>query len=240
MFARLLDAFRPMAADQRGTVAVIFVLCAVPVIAIVSGAIDYGRAAKVRTLIQNAADAAVVAARAKLSAGDDEVSRTMRTNLDANLPDHLKGLPFKLTIASDRRSLDAELETTVPTTLMAMVGVAKVDIVVTSQATLPSTPTFAGRGQPSVQDVERAMDSLTRGIAGGGGNSGLPAQPAQLSDILRGMPSAPKLSPADIEKLQNSDEMRRAAAEMEARLRAAMQGQKHGGGMPDLSRLLAR
>jgi Flp pilus assembly protein TadG len=61
--------------NQRGNVAMIFALALVPLIAAVGCAIDYGRAAHIRTKFESAADAASVSSisltsRACASAGD--------------------------------------------------------------------------------------------------------------------------------------------------------------------------
>lgn len=234
MLARSLELLCAYAGNRRGNVAVIFSLCAVPIITIVSGAIDYGRTFKVRSLVQNAADAAVHAARSKILGDESEVRRVLRAHLDANLPDHLKGLPFNLRIASDRRSLDIDMETAVPTTLMAMVGVSSISVVVTGHAALPTLPKAIG--QPSVEDVQRAFDGLSRGSAA----PAAPMAPAQINELMRGLPDPSRLSREDIERLRNSEEMRRAAAEMEARVRAALEGHGARGGVPDLGRLLGR
>jgi len=229
---RFSDRLRALARDERGAVAVIFAICIIPAVMLVSGAIDYGRVFKVRSLIQNAADAAVDASRSRLLMGEAEVAQSMRAHLDANLPERLKGLPFELKVADDRRSLEVTLETKVDTTLMAMVGVNSIGMSVTSRAALPVAPAAIGRLDPAGADVGRVIEQLA---PGGGGT--LPRDPKALTDMLR-MPPPPQPSREEIEKLRNSEEMRRAAAEMEARLRAALEAHGRGGGMPDLGRLL--
>lgn len=236
MHDRLRSQFHAAAHDQSGTVAVIFALCIIPVLTLVAGAIDYGRVFKTQATIQNAADAAAYASRGRLLAGETAVAMSMRAHLDANLPEHLKGLPFALKVADDRRSMQVTLDTEVPTTLMAMVGVRAIGLSVTSTASLPKAAPAISSGVPSAAEIGRALETLSPGGAT------LPPDPRTMHDLLQQMPTPPRLSPADIEQLRNSDEVRRAAAEMEARLRAALEahGARGAGGMPDLGRLLGQ
>jgi Flp pilus assembly protein TadG len=63
-FLSLIGGFR---ADQRGNVAVIFVLALLPLLSAIGCAIDYSRATRIQSKLQAAADAASVGSLAKLS-----------------------------------------------------------------------------------------------------------------------------------------------------------------------------
>src|SRR3981189_3337293 len=63
-FLRLIGRFR---SDQRGNVAVIFVMALLPLLSALGCAIDYTRATQLKSKLQAAADAATVGSIAKLS-----------------------------------------------------------------------------------------------------------------------------------------------------------------------------
>ncbi len=65
-FFRLMNRFRR---DQRGNLAVIFAVAAVPLISAIGCAIDYSEATRIKAKLQSAADAAAVAAISQNSAG---------------------------------------------------------------------------------------------------------------------------------------------------------------------------
>lgn len=194
--SRLLGAF---ARDDRGNIAIIFALVLIPAIAVVGTGIDYGRMLKVRSQIQNAADAAAAVAVARADAGIDAVSQALRANLDANLPENLKGLPFKTTIGADRRSLDVTVEATVDTSLLAMVGID-------SMAVEVSTTVAAPEPVPSAPDVPvdpRSPDGDLGRFARDAGASGAAAQPPAMTAA-------------------QAEELRRLQARLEAELAAAL------------------
>ena len=67
MRAWLLETFHKFCRDQRGNIAVIFVIACVPLISAVGCAVDYSRAVQLRTKLLAAADAASVGSIAKTS-----------------------------------------------------------------------------------------------------------------------------------------------------------------------------
>ena len=56
-FSSLMNRFRR---DQRGNIAVIFAIAAIPLISAVGCAIDYSEATRIKAKLQSAADAAAV------------------------------------------------------------------------------------------------------------------------------------------------------------------------------------
>lgn len=164
-------ALRKFAGADNGSIAIIFAAVMIPVMGIVAAAIDFGRAAKVRSSLQTAASAAAQSGSMHLGEGRDAVERQVRSMLTANLPPHLAGLPHRLAVASDLSSVEVVMETTVPTTLMGVLGVAELPVEATGFATRPrpapaQADQIAGAGAdgaPGNAVIERAVDALLGG-----------------------------------------------------------------------------
>ncbi len=184
--AGLLDQLRR---NEGGSVAVLFALIAIPVIGITAAAIDYARASRTRDTLQRAADAAVMAASDRLLEDRSVIEGTIRAFLAANLPPTLRELPFDLKIPSDRASLELSFQTSVPTTLLAVVGVTQLDVSTSSRAVRPKPhnpglpdPVAGTSSDPGT--MARAVDSLAPSLFSGG-----KAQPdaAQIQDAAAAM-----------------------------------------------------
>src|SRR6266481_8040366 len=63
------NLFRSFRSDQRGNIAVIFAIAAVPILTAVGCAVDYSMANRMRAKLQSAADAASVASLSQKSPG---------------------------------------------------------------------------------------------------------------------------------------------------------------------------
>ncbi|MEZ5818799.1 MAG: pilus assembly protein TadG-related protein [Hyphomicrobiaceae bacterium] len=109
--------------DAGGSVAIIFAAVIIPVIGIVAAAIDYGRAAKVRSTLETAVSAAAQSASQHLGENRSVIESKVAAMLAANLPTELARLPHRLRIANDNSSVEVAMEARVPTTLMGVVGV---------------------------------------------------------------------------------------------------------------------
>jgi Flp pilus assembly protein TadG len=214
--------------NTDGGIAIIFALVLVPALTIVSLAVDYGRALKLKTTIQNAADAAVVAAAPRLLGSNDELIASVRQNLDANLPEPQKGLKFELKVASDRQSMEVDIDARIETSLVGLVGIDAMNVAVNSKAKLATAPAAARRpgGEPpaGLPDLERELGRL----------GPRPPIGTTIQDLGGGR---------DLETLRSSEEMRRAAAALEAQLKAALE--RRGPGIEqldlgDLQRLMRR
>jgi hypothetical protein len=138
-------ALRRWAADEAGGLAVMFALIAIPILGIVAAAIDFGRAGKVRDTMSVALAAAAEAASLHLYEEKDVVEGHARRMLKANLPEHLRELPFELTIAPDYKSVGIAMEASVPTTLMAIMGKSEIKVAATGHA---RSPVLAGPPSP--------------------------------------------------------------------------------------------
>lgn len=97
-------------------------------------AIEYGHALKVRSELQDAADAAAEAGARRLVDGDAAVALAIRTALDARLRYGLKGIGFVHSWAAG--TLDVEIRARVATRLAAMFGKTAFSFHITGSADL--------------------------------------------------------------------------------------------------------
>lgn len=203
--ARLAPFGRRFADEQRGTVAVIFALVALPLLGVISVAIDYGRATHVQTILQNAVDAATGSAIRLAGAESDVIRASFHANFRANLPKDLKETPYQLVVDKDKGVVQAKLESKVPTSFLGIMGVAALDVAAESSAKFakPSNSDSGrgGSGAPS-SPFEPAPP------AGGVKPGGRPALSGEVERKLRGMGY-------DLD----DPELRRRAAEAEAKMR---------------------
>ena len=156
MVRQLAGWLRMVQCDQRGNVAVIFAAVLIPILGITASAIDFGRASKVKTLLAKASEAAVDAMAPRLEEDNDVLRTAVRTHLDANLPAHLRDIPFGMVIPSDRASINVTMDTSVKTTLMGLIGVPSLDVRIDSHARRPALPAEAPGAGPAAADAPPA------------------------------------------------------------------------------------
>lgn len=212
--------------NERGTIAVLFVLLLVPILGIVFGGIDYSRAMSVQSQLQTAADAAATSAASRLAEGRSEAEAAFKAAFRANLPEALKDQPYDLSIAGNGSKLAVELSTSVPTTMIAMLGVTKLDVAVAAAAERPDPLLLARRkagaggtaldGLPDTAEGARARVELERALR----SAGLPEPKApdqheieearrQMREALRAMGLPANMAsqeqlpdPAELERMQ--------------------------------------
>lgn len=159
----------PFGDDERGGIAVIFALMLVPILTIVSLAIDYGRALKVNSELASAADAATAAALHKLPATVTDLRPFIRIQLDANLPEHLKNLPFEFNVSEQRRVVELGVKARVATAVIGLVGIDHIDVNVVSTQVIPKAPVLQPRlatnGPINLHDAEDAVRRVLNGLA---------------------------------------------------------------------------
>ncbi|MBL8573137.1 MAG: hypothetical protein JNM13_05625 [Hyphomicrobiaceae bacterium] len=127
---------RRLAGDETGNIGMTFALLLVPVIGLGGGVGDMARMYKERTQVQKAADAAALAGVKQLDKPDAVVNATIRSVLDANLPAHLRGLPYTPTIKNSRSTIEIIFQGFTPTSFLTVAGVSKLNYGVTSEATI--------------------------------------------------------------------------------------------------------
>ncbi|MBU1210720.1 MAG: pilus assembly protein [Alphaproteobacteria bacterium] len=223
---RAPSAARRFADSQSGTIAVLFALLLVPILGIVFGGIDYSRAMSVQSQLQTAADAAATSAASRLAEGRSQAETAFKAAFRANLPKALRDQPYELSIAGNASRLSVELTTSVPTTMVALLGVSKLDVAVAATAERPDPLALARSkgggggmaldGLPATAEGARARHDIERALR----SAGLPAPKApdqreieearrQMQDALRavGLPAnLPRqdqvLDPTELERMQ--------------------------------------
>lgn len=119
--------------DRAGAVALLFGLTLIPLLGFVGGAIDYAQAYRTRTKLQNAIDAAALAAGRELDMGASQpdaqtaAMRVLQSNLGTDFPG---GVTANFNFNGDAVTASAELS--MDTLIMGVVGVNTLDIGVTS------------------------------------------------------------------------------------------------------------
>jgi len=103
-----------------------------PLLAGASLAIEYGRALKVRSELQQAADAAAESALDLAGSSEVVIANVIRGALDANLRRGLRGVPFTFTATKSGASV--KIEARLGTRLSALVGKDSFNFKVTSTA----------------------------------------------------------------------------------------------------------
>lgn len=166
---------RRFAQNERGTIAVLFALLLLPILGIVFGGIDYSRAMSVQSQLQTAADSAANSAASRLAEGTAKAEAAFKAAFRANLPDDLKDQPYEISISGNGQKLSVELATSVPTTMVAMLGVSKLDIAVAATAERPQPQLFARGSDASGLDAlsgtaegDRARADLDRALRSAG------------------------------------------------------------------------
>lgn len=214
--AALTTMWRQFRNDERGTFAILFALMAIPVLGLSFTAIDYTRALRLEGRLTAAASSAAAAALHKLHLGRTEVEATVRRHLDAELPEHLAGLPFTVVIPDNELSVDVSTEATIPTTLIAMLGVKSFRVTGSSRAAVPKRTVTAKAAQQAIEaalppgvdkEIVRSLEDLARS-----GGAGTRAGRTELGS------SAGLRQPSEREQ----EEIRRAAEDAERLLRDAM------------------
>lgn len=174
---RLLGMGAAFRRNERGTVAIIFAAILIPIIGISAAAIDFGRASKVRGQLQRASDAAVDAMRLRLDEDRDVLQRAIRAYLDANLPVDLHEIPFAMVIPADRASIEVSMETYVPTTLMGVLGVTRLDVQTASLGRRPVLQPGLPAGVADGQHQAPADDAIRETVRQLTGPRGRPLPP---------------------------------------------------------------
>lgn len=112
-----------LARDERGSTAMIFALTVAIVVSMVGGAVDYGRAVKVRDQIQNAVDAAILAGARSWQLDGDLVVAQQRAldfynrNKPLDVPSNVTGFTSDVV----RNALTLEAEALVPTPFLSLI-----------------------------------------------------------------------------------------------------------------------
>ncbi len=185
---------RRLAADERGAIAILFALLLMPMLGMTLTAIDYGRAIRLESHLQQAVDGAAAAAVHKLGQDYAVVHSTARQYLDSQLPEHLKGMEFSLEISPQNKAVEVRVESSIPTSLIGLLGLDKFTVRASSKAyaerTLRRTKSIEADLPKGVdRDVARALEELSRQS----GNRDLQPTAEQQEDIRRAAEEADRM-----------------------------------------------
>jgi Flp pilus assembly protein TadG len=117
-----LHLARFLVRDERGSIAITFAICSVVLVLFTGAALDYARMSRSYTMLQNAADAALlsVAHTAKDSSDTDALKQQTYDTMAAMLPD---GFDFQITnFTKSGSTLNMSAKGVVPASLTAVVG----------------------------------------------------------------------------------------------------------------------
>ncbi len=188
------------AGDERGAIAVLFALLLLPILGIVFAGIDYSRALSVQSQLQTAAEAATGTALSRLPEGREAAEAAFDAAFRANLPGELKDQTYALDVTANSTAIEVEIKASVPTTLVSLLGLDKLDVAAQTKASLPDPMAVAHR-----RNLKHGLDAIP-------GASGSRAR-AQIEDALRNPGAAAAGMPSPQEM-----------AEAEAQMREAMRG----------------
>lgn len=171
MQGRTLGLGRGMLADENGAIAILFALLLMPMLGLTFTAVDYGRAIRLESHLQKAVDSAAAAAVHKLGQDYVVVQHAARQHLDAQLPPNLKGMDFSLEIAPRNKAVEVRVTSSIPTTLLGLLGLAQFTVKASSTAYAERAlrrPKSLAADLPheADRDVARALDELARHTGG--------------------------------------------------------------------------
>lgn len=125
---------------ERGAVAIIFALSLIPLLAGAGVAIDFLRAATARAVLQSAVDAAVLAVGANNDFNEGVALPLVQNYLAANpVGQTITITPPVVDVDEEARTVRLTVRATVPTGLMALVGINTVEIAAAAGAERAST-----------------------------------------------------------------------------------------------------
>jgi Flp pilus assembly protein TadG len=131
--ALMLTTFRRFLAQDTGATAVIFGLSVVPVLGVGFAAIDYSRAAQVRTQIQSAVDAtALMLSRDGIKLTDAELRSRGQAYFAASFRNETGATLAPLTVTRDGKIVRVALSGSVPTVGSRVMGKPGLDVAVAS------------------------------------------------------------------------------------------------------------
>jgi Flp pilus assembly protein TadG len=127
-----------LAERREGNVAMMFGLCAIPVVVAAGMAIDVGRAYMVKIRLGAALDAAALAVGSETNRTQTQLTTDLQSYFTANYPSTALGTSVTVTPVPANADLTAstvnfQAQATVPMTLMQLVGVNSINVTVTAQ-----------------------------------------------------------------------------------------------------------
>lgn len=150
--------FRSYLRNGAGNTSVMFALAVVPLLLAAGSAIDYLRYSDARTDIQSALDGAALAAALPADMTDTQRVAVAKDYFKSNMRDLPDGMP-EIDVAIAEDTVTATVDTTIPTTLMAIGGIDKMLIHEVAEVMRP----FAGKAEIAmVLDYSGSMNTKNK------------------------------------------------------------------------------
>lgn len=127
--------FRRFIADRRGNFAMIFAIAAIPLLVAAGAAVDISRAYIVENRLKAALDAAALAVGGVTGKSQSQLEAIAQAYFDANYPAAKLGVPGAVSVVQNVNTVTLTASAELPTSLMSIVGINKLDIGATSQVT---------------------------------------------------------------------------------------------------------
>jgi Flp pilus assembly protein TadG len=122
--AKLGNLFRRFRREQRGTVAIIAAISFIPMLGMAGAAVDFIRAANVKSQLQNALDAGALAAAGSRTLNTSDRIKVAEAAFAKNWPDPItRNLAAVPTFEVNGDQVKGSAEVAVPTTIMRVVGI---------------------------------------------------------------------------------------------------------------------
>ena len=121
---------RACTSDQRGAVAVIFGIMAIPVMGLVGASLDYSRAANVQTQLQGAIDAAVLSTAQMRDLTDEQIEQELRAQIMSMVDGAhgADGLTIDVSRNNEDSLLDISASMDIETSLLSLIGIRDITI----------------------------------------------------------------------------------------------------------------
>lgn len=123
--------FKSFVSDQRGVVAIIFGIAAIPILGMVGASLDYSRAANVKTQLQDALDGAILTVAHERQLSDAQMEAAVRAQIEAMVggAHSASGLTLNISRNPDEHTLvDISATMNVDTTLLEIMGIKTIPV----------------------------------------------------------------------------------------------------------------
>ncbi|HUD52974.1 TadE/TadG family type IV pilus assembly protein [Parvibaculum sp.] len=121
--------------DTRGNYAIIFALTLVPILVAIGGAIDISQAYVTKQRLTRALDAAGLAVAGQTGLTNAQIQTMAQSYFNANYPAAKIGVPGTISVTTTDNTVNLTVNADMPTSLMGLVGIPKLNIAAKSQIT---------------------------------------------------------------------------------------------------------
>lgn len=172
--------------DERGSVALMFALTSIVIVAVVGGAVDFGRAIVVREQLQSTVDSAALAAARVWQTEQDMTLAEQKAiiHFDAMKPEHVNAKLAKLVPDTDHNTLTLEATAEIKTPFLSIILDSTVNVSTRAQAKFCIGCRGGGGGGNDGYNIEVAMMLDVTGSMAGQRITALKAAAKDLVKIL--------------------------------------------------------